>query len=286
MAGSSFYWEAEYGIGSLDEFVSETEAFMPSMRLWGFGWDRDQIARLAYYGPHTEFGKIVDGALFIKRRLLGEPAAAGEFFLTKTIRALEDGALKMPQLIIPNVYRVGIYGEAGGQPVVNVVGVRGSASGQHVGAAQAVLTAWKLTEGPLRYLPTAYALQAVSAMDLSSADGGIHEETATGAGGQTGGVANNGGCALVKWNGGTRSGSNRGRMYFGPLTDVAVNTDGRTFNSAWVTPLTAAFENFRNSLSGAGFPLVVISRVKSSAALVTSHSVENIIATQRRRVRG
>ena len=109
-------------------------------------------------------------------------------------------------------------------------------------------------------------------------------DTATG-GITTSSKSTNGACALVKWNGGTRSRSSRGRLYFGPLREAQIAADGRTLEPGNATAITTAFNAFRSSLSSAGFTLCVISPTTSSAFDVSSVSVESIIATQRRRIR-
>ena len=191
----------------------------------------------------------------------------------------------MVQLIIPGTYRVSIEGTSGGQPVTNVVGVQ-AASGQAQQAAAAVQAAWKGVSGPMTQIGSLYALTGFRAVDLSSANGGIAYIADSTPGGKATNVkATNAACALVKWNGGTRSRSSRGRLYFGPLTEDQINSDGRTLDATARTNIATVFANFRASLASAGFPLCVISPTTMSAFQVTSSTVESIIATQRRRIR-
>lgn len=190
-------------------------------------------------------------------------------------------------LIIPNVYLCSISATSGGQPVVNVVGLRGSSSGQEVTAAAALKTAWKVASGPLSRLTSSYQLVEFRAMDLSSANGGIAINPDTTLGGiTTGQISTNAAAALVKFNGGTRSRSSRGRLYHGPLVEGQINPDGRTIASSELPLLNTAYTNFRSSLSGSGFTLCVVSRKLSAAYDVTSSTTESVIATQRRRIRG
>lgn len=192
----------------------------------------------------------------------------------------------MAQLIIPDAYRVSIEAESGGQTVTNVVGVV-NGGGTALGAAQAVQTAWKVATGPLTQLTNLYALTGFRALDLSSTNGDIAfvADVATGSNASASGKATNAASALIKWNGGTRSRSSRGRMYYGPLREDQINPDGRTLLTAQVTALNTAFNAFRTSLSSAGYPLAVLSPTLSQAFLVTSSTVESVIATQRRRIR-
>lgn len=123
-------------------------------------------------------------------------------------------------------------------------------------------------------------------MDIGDPNGAIASVPDTTAGAvTTGSLATNASCALVKWNGATRSKSSRGRLYHGPLTEAMINTDGRTLATATATAIQTAYNNFRDSLNDSGYALVVLSRKLSQAFDVSSSSVESVIATQRRRIR-
>jgi hypothetical protein len=197
------------------------------------------------------------------------------------------GTTEMAQLIIANVYRCSIRMIAGGRDIVNVVHVEGSASGQEAAAAAAVLAAWKVGSGPLSKLSSLVAMQDVTAMDLSSSSGGITVVTDTTLGGivSTNSLATRGACALVKMNGGTRSRSTRGRLYYGPIMEADIQADGASVSSASLALFATAFTNFRTSLASAGYALGVASRVTSSFTTVSTTAVETTIATQRRRIR-
>lgn len=204
----------------------------------------------------------------------------------RAAQAAGTGQDSMPALIIPNVYRVSIEALSGTQQIVNVIGVRGTATGQEHAAATAVMTAWESGFGTLCKLHNvSYVMTNYHVMDLSSATGGIYDLPSTTAGATTGDVSTVGACALIKWNGGTRSRSSSGRMYWGPLSESQVKTDGRTLDSTFQGNLQTDVGSFISSLTTAGFPLVVISRLTSSAHTVTTGSVESVIATQRRRIR-
>lgn len=192
----------------------------------------------------------------------------------------------MAQLIIPGCFQVAIMGKAGGSDVVNVIGVQ-NGGGNAADAAAAVRTAWKVTAGPLAQLSSLYTLSQFVAVDIGSSNGSIATVSDTTAGGIVSGnsFATAGACALIKWNGGTRSRSARGRMYFGPIMETNINPDGRTLATAFVTAFTTAMTNFRASLSSSGYPLVVLSRTLSESFPVTTNAAESTIATQRRRIR-
>jgi hypothetical protein len=192
----------------------------------------------------------------------------------------------MSQLIIPGCFQVAIMGKAGGSDVINVIGVQNS-NADAQSACTAVRTAWKVATGPLTRLSNLYSLAQFVAVDLGSSNGAISviADTTTGSVSTTNSFATAGACALVKWNGGTRSRSSRGRMYLGPIMESDLNPDGRTLGAGNITNFTTAITAFRNSLNASGFPLVVLSRTLSTAFPVTSHAVEATIATQRRRIR-
>ena len=190
-------------------------------------------------------------------------------------------------LIIPNTYRVAIRMVAGGKSITNVIGVTGASGGLEASAAAAVLAAWKVAAGPLARLSSLISMGDVTAVDLSSTTGGIAIVADTTAGGvtATNSLSTRAAASLVTWNSGTRSRSARGRLYFGPLMEQDLNTDGATLVSGNQTSMGTAFTNFRSSLAGAGFPLVVISQKLASTTVVTSQAVQSTIATQRRRLR-
>lgn len=192
----------------------------------------------------------------------------------------------MAQLIIPGAFRVAIEAESGGQVVTNVVGVS-NGGGTAQGAAEAVQTAWKIANGPLVRLTSLYQLTGFRALELGSANGGIAfvGDNTLGGSTTTPNKATNAACALIKWNGGTRSRSSRGRLYHGPLREVDCNGDGRTLEATTRTNLETAYAAFRASLSASGYPLVVLSPTLNQAFPVTSSSVELVLATQRRRIR-
>lgn len=278
------WWKDQYGIDSQNEF---------NTRLGGaFSWlpanspARSVALVLAYtLGPSPEFAQAVSWAA---RNLAADPTGvSGADVVATTQQALAPGiGVTMAQLIIPNCFQVTIKGVSGGQDVVNVIGVQ-NAAGTSAGAAAAVQTAWKVASGPLAWLSSLYALSSFTAIDIGSANGAIAVISDTTAGSVTSsnGLATVGAAALIKWNGGTRSKSSRGRLYYGPLMETNINSDGRTMDATALSRANASFSNFRTSLASSGYPLVVLSRKLSQAFAVTSSSCETTIATQRRRIR-
>jgi hypothetical protein len=192
----------------------------------------------------------------------------------------------MSQLIVPNCFQVTIQMAAGGHVIENVVGVQ-NGGGTAAGAAAAVLAAWKVASGPLAGLSSLVTMVQVRAVDIGSANGAIVVVPDTTAGGVTTGnsLATRGACGLIQWNGGTRSRSSRGRLYYGPIMETNIDTDGATLVGTTPTTFKNRLTAFQSSLSGASYPLVVLSRKLSQAFAVSSVTCESTIATQRRRIR-
>lgn len=192
----------------------------------------------------------------------------------------------MATLIIPNAFQVSIEAESGGQPVVNVIGVTNS-GGTAAGAAAAVKAAWETNPGPLLRLSSLVQMRNYRAVDLSSAFGDIADLPSTAQGSVTtsNSLSTLAASALITWNGSQRSRSTRGRLYFGPIGEGVVNTDGRTLVPTAQSQIGTSFEAFRSSLAAAGYPLAVLSRKNLQAYPVSSFAVETVIATQRRRIR-
>lgn len=279
------FWRERYGYGDFESFFEDAG---PLLEGFGFGPVRlptELLARNSYYQPGSGLGTYVAG------RLLADPDGL-QIVSTAPWRSAADAAYTtqqentMPTLIIPNAFQVSIEMEASSQPVVNVVGVT-SSSGTAAGAAAAVKSAWEGTGKPLQQLAAAVQVRNYRAVDLGDAFGDIADLASTAVGGNvaTGGLATMASSALVNWNGSSRSRSTRGRMYYGPLLDAQINTDGRTVASNAVTALNSAFATFISTLASAGYPLAVLSRKNSVAYPVSSAAVSAIIATQRRRLR-
>lgn len=287
------FWTENYGITTYDQWLSEGGKYVPQVTFHGLGWSKEQTQLFAFEHPYSSLGSMAE-QVFIVRGLYGDDpaklkavaAAGGNYWqqlLTAGASFIQGGTV--PQLIVPDTALVSIEMSSGGQPVVNVVGVDLN-GGTVLNATTAVKTAWEMALGPLTKLTSATTMVNYHGMDLSSSTGAIVDvASATAGGGGAGAKATNAACALVKWNGGTRSKSSRGRLYFGPLQESDVNTDGRTILATPLGLISNAFNNFKSSLNTAGFPLVVVSRKLSEATPVVSLTVETVIATQRRRIR-
>ena len=188
----------------------------------------------------------------------------------------------MAQLVIPDCYLVSIKGTSGGQPVNNVIGVRAPGN-TAISVATAVKGAWKVANGPMSKLPTAYTFSEVTAMYIGSVDGDVYTTSDGTAGTVAQQLSTNGACALITFGNGTRNKSARGRMYFGPMVEGNINTDGRTLANP--QQYTDAITAFRTALEVNNRKWVILSRKYSTATDITSIATQSIIATQRRRVR-
>jgi hypothetical protein len=185
-------------------------------------------------------------------------------------------------LIVPDTFLVSIKGISGGQDVVNVVGIKfAGVSAEAV--ATAVRDAWIVSGGPITKLPNTYSMVEVKALSLDNANGQVFTLPHSQAGNLSGALATNGSCALVTYGNGTRSKSSKGRMYFGPLREVEINTDGRTLASA--STFTTAMTAFKTDVETWGGQWVIVSRKNSTTAPITSITTQTVIATQRRRIR-
>lgn len=247
---------------------------------YGAPWSAAGILARVYYEGASTLG-LTPGQRDVLANALNQQGAA-----VSTKGDWQVGEAGMV-LVIPNIYRVAIKMVAGGKNVTNVLGLRGSTSGQQVAAANAALAAWKVATGPMTALSSLVAMVDVTAVDLSSSAGGIAVvvDATAGSVGSTNSLSTRAAAALIGWNAGTRSRSARGRLYLGPLMEQDIQADGASLQPAAVTKFNTAMTAMRNSLSTAGFPLVVISSKNASTVDVTSHATQTTIATQRRRLR-
>jgi hypothetical protein len=273
-----------------DDFVGHFRGLLPGvLQVNGIPLPTDLILAEVFGGglnPTVTEDYWTTFGVYLAQSVGGVGAVQQLISAGQSAQANGTGEDSMPALIIPNVYRVAINATAGSRVVVNVIGVRGTAAGQQAAAAAAVKSAWEAGLGGLMGLHTSqYHVGTYVATDLSTASGGQTVLSSTGSGGTAGDISTMGACALLKFSGGTRSRTQNGRMYWGPLAEGQINSDGRTLDSTLAGQLQTQVNTFMSSLTTAGFPLVVISRVGPSSHTVASASVSTIIATQRNRIR-
>jgi hypothetical protein len=285
----SEWWTTHYGFTTFAEFKAKCGPLLDP--LYGtplLTQVDDAMLLLAWDSPTSAQGIYLSTVLTAQDFHEGSTGSA-----TVTAQAgapliankIQEG-LAMAQLVVAGCFQVTIQAVAGGHTVENVVGV-GNGSGNAAGAAAAVKAAWEVSNGPLSKLSSLVTMVNYHAVDLSSTSGTIADLASSAAGSSTGAsFATRAASALIKWNGSSRSRSTRGRLYYGPIAEVNVQSDGATLTTTAVSDFNTAFTNFRNSLNSAGYPLVVLSRKNQAFTLVTSHAVEQTTATQRRRLRG
>lgn len=188
-------------------------------------------------------------------------------------------------IVIASTFMVAIEMQSGSQPVVNVIGIRAVPADVEL-VAENVKNAWEVTGGPLKLRPTALTMTGYRVTDLRSPTGPVFFLPSTTAGGVSGQIATNAAAALISYSGGTRSRSSSGRLYHGPLGEGQIETDGRTLAASYRPMLDTAYRTFQNTLATDGYQWVVISRKLQEAFKAGLPTAQNIIGTQRRRIRG
>lgn len=90
-------------------------------------------------------------------------------------------------------------------------------------------------------------------------------------------------CAVLHFSGANIGPRYRGRVYLGPLSASALNSDGRTIASANKATITSAATTLMG-VGALGTQLVVWSRKWSAATIVTTIGVTNVAGVQRKRL--
>lgn len=283
----SDYWRVTFGITTKAEFdAAATPVLDAGLPHVGF---IDNIAlETAWISPASVAGAYITAGLvaagFHEDSPAG-PATSVAGSLWPLTVAQQQEVTGVAGLVIANCFQVSIQYHDTSKAMENVIGVE-NAAGTAAGAAAAVKAAWEAAGGPLAGRSSSTIMDNYHAVDISSLTGTIADLASVAAGGSgAAALSTRGACALVKWNGSSRSRSTRGRLYLGPLREAEINADGATLGAANITAINNEMTVFRNSLSAAGYPLVVLSREHSIATIVTAHSTEATIATQRRRIR-
>lgn len=189
-------------------------------------------------------------------------------------------------LIIGSTAQVAIEMTCSGQKIFNVIGIHMPGPYLPPDVVAAVKTAWEAAGGPLSKHPAALSVVGYHAVDLASSTGAIATLSSGAVGGVAGDLSLLSSCALVKLNGGTRQRRANGRLFHGPITEGQMVSDGRTLGTSDVTGLTAAYTQFKNAMTTANMPWVVISRKYSETHDVQSVSVRSVCSSQDRRLRG
>lgn len=282
--GPSF-WERTYGYATFEAFSADALPLLDGVGLGPIRPPTEVLLRSAWYAPGGGIGVYVAGRL-AAAPTGSEPSPFAAWALAQLQAINTEQENTVATLVIPNAFQVSIEMEAGGQDIVNVIGVT-SASGTALGAAGAVKAAWENASGPLKALIPSVAVRNYRAVDLSSVFGDIADVPSTAVGTSTAGTGFStlAAAALIQWNGASRSRSTRGRMYLGPLGEGDINPDGRTLVSGRQSLFGVYANTLISSLATAGYPLAVLSRKNLQAYPVSSVAVSSIVSTQRRRLR-
>lgn len=191
----------------------------------------------------------------------------------------------MATLVIPGAVQVGIEMQQSGQKIMNVLGFANSMGVDLPTILASVKTNWEKTGGPLWNHQNSLTMVGYHGVDLSTPTGAVGFLGSTTPGNKAGETATLAACAIVKLSSNTRSRSQNGRLYHGPLMEGDINPDGRTISSGTLTAITSAYEQFRIDMEASSHAWAVLSRKNSTYKEIESASTIGIIGTQRRRLR-
>lgn len=280
------YWCSRWHLCTYDAFKAQAQRFVPNVLPFGdFGVD-DSFIGAAWAFPTSGPALVVQSGLILDGYTSPADSSGQQILQNQQQAAIqnEQGAA-MGTLIVPGCFQVNIQMTAGGRLIENVIGLQ-NASGTAAGAAAATQVAWESSSGPLAELSFRISMANYHAVDIGSSTGAIADLASAAVGGITAtDLSTRAASALVKWNGSSRSRSTRGRLYYGPLSESDIQSDGFSLETSRESAFNTAFLNFRNSLGVSGYPLVVLSRKNSTATLVSAQTVLAHVVTQRRRLR-
>lgn len=245
----------------------------------GLGKDRAQAVR-------DFFGVVSPLEYEASKDRRGGGGRFGEAFVDALAAPVNNPGALMAQIVVPNVYRLSVRATVGTQDVVNVLHFLGAGPGMEQDLVDDFSPLWFGLALPAGLIGnTSMVWRDVTAVDLSSINGGIYMDSTPFSVTTSVQLATAGAAALIQWNGGTRNRNARGRTYYGPLRESHVDTDGRTLASASRTAFENAWETFRTAMVSAGWTLGVLSRQTATFYPATRMTIAPIIATQRRRIR-
>lgn len=188
-------------------------------------------------------------------------------------------------LVVPQTVQVAIEMTCSGQKVYNVLGFTNAFGSSPSYILNLVKTEWERTNGPLKLKPSQVAMVGYHFTDLSSSSGAVAFLGSTTTGGVTTALSTMASSALIKLSTGTRSRSQQGRLYHGPLGETQIDADGRTVASSYVTSLNTAYDTFRVNMAAGNCGWQIISRKNLVSTGITTVSASPLVATQRRRQR-
>lgn len=192
----------------------------------------------------------------------------------------------MATLVIPNTYQVAIEMTCSGQPVYNILHFNyGGGFVTPADELNRIKSAWEALNGPLKLRSNQVAMVGYHFTDLNSPVGAVAFLGSAATGGSAAAMSTMASSALIKLGTGTRSRSQQGRLYHGPLSEADVNADGRTLAPGAVTAISLAYNTFKTAVNTGGIEWAVASRKLLQSKSIGTVSTAGIIATQRRRLR-
>lgn len=191
----------------------------------------------------------------------------------------------MATLVVPQTVQVAIEMVASGQPVYNVLGFSNAFGSTPAYILNLVKTEWERANGPLKQHTTQTTMVGYHFTDLSSATGAVAFLGSAATGAIVDNLSTMASSSLVKLSTGTRSRSQQGRLYHGPLGESQIQADGRTLAPAHLALMNTAYETFRVNMAAGNAAWAIISRKNKTSTGVQTASTSGIIATQRRRLR-
>lgn len=192
----------------------------------------------------------------------------------------------MVTLVIPDTVQVAIEMQCSGQPVWNIIHLSGGGALMPSGTTLSdVKTAWEAVGGPLKNHPSVLSMVGYHYTDLSSPTGAVAFLGSTTAGAISGNLSTMASSALIKLSTGTRSRSQQGRLYHGPMCEAQIAADGRNLEAGNQASLTAAYTQFLTAMNTGTRKWAIASRKNLVSTPIVTASASPIIATQRRRLR-
>lgn len=195
----------------------------------------------------------------------------------------------VPFVAIPSTVKLAIVGTAESQQIVSVLHYKYVGTAPTSAALTVFINAWLGLHKTswLACMGVQYTMQHVDCTDLSVSSGNFATVVVGGPSnvGTGGGSALPGNVALaLSWRTGVAGRRNRGRTFFGPLSDNQV--DNSIATSAFLTALTTLASQLISQTYSGGFDFAVASYADHAAKIITGVVIEAITDSMRRRLPG
>lgn len=195
----------------------------------------------------------------------------------------EHGGRPVAPPYIVGAMRIDVrYTLSSGQAVQNVLHAVLPEDFDPSGAAGDIASIWQTEIMP--FLTNNVLLAEVQVTDYSEAGGETGAVSAAVVGGSASAPLPPNCAIALSWRTGRSGRSFRGRTYLPGIGEDKVSGGG-VIDSGFVAALNGAGTDLLVALSGAGYPLIVASRLLGTGEIISSCIVDNIVDTQRRRLR-